>query len=273
MMDGNASHGRAQEGIEYVEVTIYIDVLWMRTFFVELNVCIFVNLWMKQDCKTARILWMCAAAVSLEVLLFILAGYGVIFAAGSLVLRILLLKALFRGESRGIFLRLFLWSVVATIAAGGILGVCHQHLAKQYWFAAGSMLCALAVLVSVILEERRILQDEKLYQVKLIHEGKEVEVTGLHDTGNCLQDPYEHRPVHILARSKAQELCLWEEHGRLIPFSTVGAQEGLMEVWTIDAMEWKNGRADPVVIGVAEDVLFEGKDYRLILSAGWRELS
>ena len=46
-----------------------------------------------------------------------------------------------------------------------------------------------------------------------------------------------------------------------------------MEVWTIDVMEWTQGRCEQVVIGVADDILFEGKDYRLILSADWKDLS
>lgn len=256
-----------------MEVTIYIDVLWLRTFFVELNVCIFVNLWMKQVQHTTRILWMSALAVSLEVLLFVIAGYGVIFAAGSLALRVMLLKVLFRPKSRGIFLRLFLWSLAATVAAGGILGACQGHLPQQCWFAAGSVLCAFGVLVSLLLEERRTKHDRNLYQVKLLYEENTVEVIGLHDTGNRLSDPYVHAPVHVLARSEAQQLRLQSERCRLIPFSTVGTPEGLMEVWTIDAMEWSGGRLEHAVIGVAEDILFDGKDYRLILAAGWKGLS
>lgn len=255
-----------------MEVTIYIDVMWLRTFFVELNVCIFVNLWMKQARPVARLLWMCALAAGLEVLLFVVAGYGVMFAAGSLIFRILLLKAVFHGVGRGIFLRLFLWSVIATIAAGGMLSICQEHLPGRYWFSAGSILCALTVLASLILEERRMQHDEKLYRVKLVNGGHEVEATGLHDTGNRLMDPYVHAPVHILARSKAQCLCLDASRSRLLPFSTVGAPEGWMAVWTVDAMEWQGGRLDHVVVGVAEDVLFTGKDYQLILAAGWKNL-
>ncbi len=115
-------------GIAYVEVTIYIDVLWLRTFFMEVSVCIFVNLWMKQERPTIRILWMNALAVSLEVLLFAVAGYGAVFASGSLVLRVLLLKVLFRPRSVVIFLPLFLWCLAATAAAGGILAACQEHL-------------------------------------------------------------------------------------------------------------------------------------------------
>lgn len=254
-----------------MEVTIYIDVLWMRTFFVELSVCIFVNLWMKQACPITQILWMSALAVCLEVLLFVTAGYGVIFSAGSLALRILLIKALFRPKSRGIFLRLFLWSLAATAAFGGVLGFCLEHLPSRYWFALGSILCALGVMVSLLLEERRRRHDGNLYRVTLHNGTCTVDTIGLHDTGNCLSDPYVHAPVHILARSEAGRLGLDSERGRLIPFSAVGAPDGLMEVWTIDAMEWSGKRLEPVVIGAAEDALFAEKDYRLILSAGWSE--
>ena len=257
-------------GIAYVEVTIYIDVLWLRTFFMEVSVCIFVNLWMKQERPTIRILWMNALAVSLEVLLFAVAGYGAVFASGSLVLRVLLLKVLFRPRSVGIFLRLFLWCLAATAAAGGILSACQEHLPGDCWFGAGSMLCALGVMLSLILEERRMQHDKNLYQVKLRNREHVVEVLGLHDTGNRLSDPYVHAPVHILAKSRAGELGLQPECMRLVPFSTVGALEGLMEVWTIDAVEWEGGRTEHAVIGVAEDTLFKGKDYRLILQAGWR---
>lgn len=253
-----------------MEVTIYIDVLWLRTFFVEVSVCIFVNLWMKQGCPTVRILWMNALAVSMEVLLFAVAGYGAVFAAGSLALRVLLLTGLFCPKSRGIFLRLFLWSLAATVAAGGILFACQERLPGDCWFGAGSVFCALGVMSSLILEERRMQHDKNLYQVKLRNGEYVVEVLGLHDTGNCLCDPYFHAPVHILAKSRAGELRLQPGRGRLVPFSTVGAPEGLMEVWTIDAVEWTGGRTEHAVIGVAEDTLFEGKDYRLILPAGWR---
>jgi hypothetical protein len=57
----------------------------------------------------------------------------------------------------------------------------------------------------------------------------------------------------------------------------VGDPNGLLPVWTIDGMEWvsrgKRERRDRVLIGIGADALFQGKDYRLILAAGWRERS
>ena len=256
-----------------MEVTVYIDVLWLRTFFVELNVCVFVNLWMKQERSVVRILWMSVLAVSMEVFLFVIAGYGAVFAVGSLMCRGLLLMALFRPKNRGSFLRLFLWSLTATVVAGGILSACQVHLPERYWFAAGSMVCAIGIMVSLIQEERRVRNDGNLHRINLFYGENCVEVTGLHDTGNCLRDPYVHAPVHILASFEARQLGLRPECCRLIPFETVGAPGGLLEVWTIDAMEWTEGKQEHVVIGLAEDTLFPAKDYRLILAAGWKGLS
>ena len=67
-----------------------------------------------------------------------------------------MLKVLFRPRSGGIFLRLFFWCLLATAAAGGILSACQEHLPGDCWFGAGSMLCALGVMLSLILEERRM---------------------------------------------------------------------------------------------------------------------
>ena len=255
-----------------MEVRIYIDVLWFRTFLTELLVCLFVNLWTKQNRSTLRLLLLTAAQVSVQVLLFVLAGYGAVYARGSLLLFLLLLLLAFRPGSAGAFLRLFLWSMAAMAAAGGIFSVCQQKIPRGYWFGAGVCVLALSVLASLILEERREQQDLRLYRIMLLHNGRSVEVTGFHDTGNRLTDPYVRAPVHILAESAAEALMLTREGCRLVPFCSVGKADGLLRVWTIDGMAWEQGRLAPAVIGVAPDTLFEKKEYQLILAAGFRSL-
>lgn len=256
-------------GKNHVELTIYVDVLWLRTFFVDLNVCLFVSLWLRIYAPVRRILWMNAAAVSAEVLLFVMAGYSVWYAIGAVVLRILLLVLLFRIRRAGRFFRIVGWSLLATMLAGGILACCQLHLPKSCWFGAGCVCCAAAVLYALVLEERRKQHDGQLYRIRLQNGGREISVVGLHDTGNRLSDPYVHLPVHLLARSELDRLMPERGSGRLVPFSAVGTADGLLEVWTADALEWENRRIAPVVIGAADERLFKGKDYRLILAAGW----
>ncbi len=265
----NTRHLRKSGGQVYVELTIYLDVMWLRTFFVELNVCLFVSLWLRLDTPVGRVLWMCAAAASAEVACFVLAGYGVWYACGSVLLRLIFTECLYRVRSVRRFVRIVLWSLFATVFAGGILGCVEQHLPRSCWFGAGCCICAVTILAALILEERRRQQDVRLYRVRLRAGERELSLVGLHDTGNRLRDPYVHLPVHILPRSELERLLPERGAGRLIPFSTVGVSDGLMEVWTIDAMEWENGACVPAVIGAADDALFKGKDYRLILSAEW----
>lgn len=253
-----------------MEVKIYIDVLWLRSFLTELLVCMFVNLWMKQHRTVWRVILLTALTVSADVALFVFAGYGTVYMAGNVLLHLLLVFVLFQPKSGGMFLRLFLWSAAACAALGGIFLVCRQKIARGYWFGAGLCAAALAVLAAVVLEERKDRQDAQLCRITLFHQGKSVEVTGFYDTGNRLIDPYVHAPVNILAESAAQALSLAQTPFRLVPFSSVGAGDGLLRVWTIDKMEWAGGRREQAVIGVAEDALFEKKEYQLILSAAFR---
>lgn len=253
-----------------MEITVYIDVLWLRTFFTELLVCMFVNLWMKQERPVWRLIGFTAFAVSAETALFVTAGYGRVYGLGSLSLRVLLLFLLFRPGSGGVFLRLFLWSVAANAAMGGILSVCQRWIPRDYWFGAGLCICASAVMGCILLEERRRRQDAQLYRILLLYNGRSAEVTAFYDTGNRLIDPYVHAPVSILAESVAQALIPAGEPCRLVPFSTVGAADTLMRVWTIDAMEWQGGRRECAVIGAASDTLFEKKEYQMILAAAFR---
>ena len=114
-----------------------------------------------------------------------------------------------------------------------------------------------------------MLHDERLCRVTL-HQGvSAVEVVGLYDTGNRLNDPYVHAPVYILAEAEYTRLTGESTATRLIPYLTVGASSQLMEVTTIDALEWNGGRQIDVVIGRADDAIFAGKDYRMILPAAF----
>lgn len=254
-----------------MEVRIYIDVLWLRTFLTGFLVCMFVNLWTKRNRPTLRVLLFTAAGAAAQVLLFVLAGYGEVYAAGSLLLQLALLWAVFTPKGGRAFLRLFLWSMAAYVAAGGIFSVCQRMLPRYFWFGAGVCLFALSVMGSVILEERRRQHESRLYRIMLLHKGRFVEVVGLYDTGNRLRDPYVRAPVNIVAESAAQALSLVPESCRLVPFSSLGEGNGLLRVWTIDAMEWEHGRQAPAVIGVAGDALFERKEYQLILAASFGE--
>jgi hypothetical protein len=162
---------------------------------------------------------------------------------------------------------------VGTVAAGGTILLLRERLPEQLWFPLGMIAVGQLLIAVALLEERRQIHDRELYSIMLLHKDKKISVRGLRDTGNQLMDPYVHEPVHILAGNEAGSLQLDPKKCRLIPCATVGDPHGLLQVWTIDGMEWESHgrrkRRSPVQIGVGEEVLFRGKDYRLILAAGF----
>lgn len=252
-----------------MEITIYIDVLWMRTFLVGLVTAIFVNIWMKQERTVGRILWMTALSAGAETMWFVLNGYTGMFAVGSVIFRLLLIFFLYRPQKTGIYMRLVLWSFFATLVLGGMLHMFQRKVPETMWFPFGLMFGAGVMILALLLEAHRMRNDTQLFSLRLYQGGRCVEVLGLWDTGNRLVDPYIHEPVHLLSRTKLTCLGVREENSRLIPYVSLGRKDGLLQVWSIDKMEYKGKIYAPVVVGAAEDILFEGKDYQMILSADW----
>lgn len=253
-----------------MELTVYLDVFWVRSFLMEICVCIFVNLWLKQGQGVLKIIAVCGICVMVDTLTFAIAGYGTIFMLSCLLLRMLELKILFRVGYMGRYVRMLFWSMFATVVLGGIMLWSMQQLGIQFWFPVGLGISSVMILVSVILEERRQLCDNRLYKVFMEYENHVMRVEAFYDTGNHLQDPYVHEPVLIVSEAAAGNLGLREDACRLIPFSTVGMSNGLIRVWTLDKLNIRETCIVHPVVGLADCKLFEGKDYQAILPAGWQ---
>ena len=91
-------------------------------------------------------------------------------------------------------------------------------------------------------EARR--ERRNLYALTLIDGAVKVRVTGYLDTGNCLYEPKEGRPVHIVSDNLWRKLKCSEADVVSIPFRTIGNPLGMMEAARVDEMEvWEeNGR-------------------------------
>ena len=96
-----------------------------------------------------------------------------------------------------------------------------------------------------------------------------------YDTGNTLYDPYVQAAVHIVPREIFEALGGKEAFlTRLIPFSSVGLRQGLLEAFTVEYLKLGEGDTEitiaPAVLAAAEDTLFRNRPYQMILhcSAG-----
>ena len=113
---------------------------------------------------------------------------------------------------------------------------------------------------------------ERIYPVEILHKGKQIAIRGYWDSGNLLVDPYVKEPVNILQKEKAEKLFDRQtDYMRLVLYASLGNLDGLLEVYSVDAMYiWlgkKKLELKPAVVGIAKEDLFKGREYDIILQA------
>lgn len=109
-------------------------------------------------------------------------------------------------------------------------------------------------------------------RVWIKHKEKEIALPALYDTGNRLIDPYIKEPVHIVPKDVYETFGGMETFGvRLIPFSSVGCKNGMLQAFTVDSIRMENEGAvyeiSPAVLAAAEEEIFKGRAYRMILNS------
>lgn len=83
----------------------------------------------------------------------------------------------------------------------------------------------------------RVRDRNRFYQVTLHYQGRVRTVTALWDTGNCLYEPYGHRPVHVITYDACRDLCEKVSRVIYIPFSSVGTGYGMLPGIQVDEMD------------------------------------
>lgn len=154
---------------------------------------------------------------------------------------------------------------------GGTLEWLYHTVAGGRGYELCLLLTAIPVCIFLFILRQKRKNVRRLYQVSVEYKGKKLTLQALYDTGNSLQDPYVGKPIHIVSRRIWDSLGEKQEFAiRLVPFSSVGCRRGLLEAFNVDVLqvkgteEWK---IEPAVLAVAEESLFEGRDYEMILNS------
>ena len=127
-----------------------------------------------------------------------------------------------------------------------------------------------ALLLFILRRKRKNVQ--RFYEV-LVGQGEaEVKLTALYDTGNGLMDPYVKEPVHIVSKETLKAIGGEETFAfRLLPFSSVGCKDGMLKAFSVERIRILGDGAayeiSPAVLALAEDALFFGRPYQMILNS------
>lgn len=109
-----------------------------------------------------------------------------------------------------------------------------------------------------------------IYPVELNYGGKRILTHGFYDSGNHLKDPYTGKGVHIISDKLLSQLSVKTQKEVYIPYQSLGKEQGIIRAYYLDyiriqkeqdvAEEWE------VPVGAANENLFEGKQYQIILN-------
>lgn len=180
--------------------------------------------------------------------------------AGSLMVKVALHTKGVRELIKGLF-GLYLVSV----ALGGMMTALYQHTRIGYYveqlirgepmegmplvilaLLAASAVWGLKYLWITVTEVRR--EKSSLYEVTCIRGEKSLKAIGLLDTGNRLYEPVSKKSVHVVSKRIWQELYAEGDPLRLIPFHTVGTEEGMMPGIFLDSMVIKKEQEERIII-------------------------
>lgn len=176
----------------------------------------------------------------------------------------------FPAEKR-IYVKAFCLMYFVIFLLGGSFQWMHVTVAGGRCYELCLLLMAVPIWVFLYIIRRKRKNVPGFYQVFITQRGKSVMVKALYDTGNGLIDPYIGEPVHVIASDVFEKLGGKKENKvRLIPFSSVGCQNGMLEAFTVELVKIecvdKSVELPEAVLAVADEEVFRGRDYQMILN-------
>ncbi len=155
------------------------------------------------------------------------------------------------------FIKIILVFFLEAFCIGGIMEALYEHmkgsrLAEKglpvvIWglFAAGAWF-AFRFFWLTAMETKK--ERQELYRLELRMGKEKVSVLGYLDTGNCLYEPKERRPVHIVSENLWKKLKRSGTETSSVPFRTIGNPLGVMEMMEIDRMEVRKDNGESRIL-------------------------
>ena len=194
----------------------------------------------------------------------IVLGYGGIMALGT--------YGLFKPKSRSYFCKLLVYNYLTIFVLGGTMILIESIGGKKYMSPVtwGILVVLLVFCIELILGKINAKND--IYQVMLtIAENRKCMVTALCDSGNGLEEPISKVPVSVVEENfiRPYKEGLKKEKFRMVPFHSIGKEQGLLEAYFIEKMEIVSEGENRVIfnpmIAITKDRISASENYQMIL--------
>jgi len=214
---------------------VYVDVYFIENMLLDMLVLLSVSLLIGKRPAIWRLLLSSAlGGVGAVLILWLRLGYGAVYILSVLALDILMCLLLF-AMIKQIPVQVIYFHGLSFVYTK--IGDCLTALGvTQFVRLAASALLVAAVLLVCGYKKRQ--EKKRLYAVRIVESGKEFDFNALFDTGNSLIDPYTGKPVSIIEENEDMRSLLRDkpQKYRLIPFRSLGRENGLLEGTEVDEL-------------------------------------
>ncbi|MDD2409104.1 MAG: sigma-E processing peptidase SpoIIGA [Bacilli bacterium] len=239
-------------------IIIYIDLVILINFIIDLLLLISVDLLLKRKAKFKRII-IASILGSISTLLLFYINNNFMLLIFKLFISILMVIIAFKYETFNYFKDNIIWLYILGIILGGTIFLLNNQIAlvnnglvfSESGFKINIIiLCIISpIIIYKYLQYQKSYQNiySETYDVDIYYKGIKITGTGFLDTGNKIKDPYFGRPIILINK----DLIKKEVNTFLVPYNSVG-YKGMLKVFKPDKVKINEKITKKVLIGLAD---------------------
>lgn len=251
----------------------YADVFWLQNFLMDFLALTGVNYFLKRRQSWRKLALLAGGySVASVLLLLLIHNYFLYLLLVHFVLNTSMVWIGFGRQEKRTFLENWGATYLIVVLGGGMFqGIMECGLLPQNYMTA-VLLTAVAGYGSLTYLMHRREFTNQIFEVCLKKENRKQTLRAYWDSGNQLKDPYTGQAISILSYEAAGTFVNRSRDAiRIVPYSALGTEHGLMEVFTVEELCIYDGKMErqigPAAIGIANPGLLEHKEYDMILHA------
>lgn len=257
---------------------VYIDVYFIENVLLDVQVLLLVLLLLKERVVLWRLV-LAAVAGGAGAVLVLLTGvsYGLAYILMVLALDFIMMHTVIprhagcRVPFRKVAMGMIYFHGMAF--ANGKLTECVVRLGmgKAAHIIVFAMVMACVLFISIY---HKVKDGKRLYHVRLVQDGNNMELKALFDTGNLLTEPISGKPVSVLEETDTLKewIAKSPQKYRVIPYRSIGNEHGVLEGMYVDELIIQKDNEQLVrkdaVIAVYKGRLSRDGSFQMILNQG-----
>ena len=255
----------------------YADVIFLTNFYLDFLAVYAVSEVLLQKKRILRDMVCCAVSSLVGCILFLMVSdYDVYLILIHFIVNPVMVVFVFFPAKKKVYGKAYGLMYFVVLLLGGSVEWLYGTVAKGRYYELCLLLTAVPVMVFCYILRRKRKNVQRFYPAQIGHKGKTVVLQALYDTGNTLYDPYIKAAVYIVSKEVMEALGREDAFlTRLIPFSSVGCRQGMLEAFTVEYIKIGEGDMEvtvaPAVLAAADASLFGNRPYKMILHSSLSE--